>query len=68
MSKQAKDVIAQVADGLGGADGLLRWVQEDPANAKVFWGGMYVKLLPLQLTGADGGAVAVDHSVKVKFV
>jgi hypothetical protein len=65
LSREAKDVIAQVAESLGGADGLLKWVKADPANAKVFWGGMYVKLLPMQLTGANGGPM--EHSLSVHF-
>ena len=47
----AKDAIAQAAAGLGGVDRLIEWAREDPANERVFWGTIYPKLLPLQVTG-----------------
>ena len=50
-----KDAIAAAAEGLGGTDRLIAWAQEDPTNERVFWGQIYPKLLPLQLTGEGGG-------------
>lgn len=47
----AKDAIAKAAEALGGADRLVEWAKEDPSNEKVFWGTIYPKLLPLQVTG-----------------
>ena len=58
-TQAAKDAIAQAAEELGGADRLVAWVKEDPANEKVFWGTIYPKLLPLQLTGEGGGPVKI---------
>lgn len=51
LSKAAKDVIQQAAERLGGVDRLVTWVQTDPANEKVWWGTIYPKLLPVQLSG-----------------
>jgi hypothetical protein len=51
---EAKSAIALVAQGLGGADRMLAWVQEDPANEKLFWSSIYPKLLPLQVANAEG--------------
>lgn len=56
----AKDVISQVAQGLGGAEGMLEWAQKEPANTRIFWGQIYPKLLPHQLTGADGESLTVN--------
>lgn len=56
-TKAAKDAIAQAAEALGGADRLTAWAKEDPANERVFWGTIYPKLLPLQVTGEGGGPV-----------
>jgi hypothetical protein len=53
----AKEMIAQVADGLGGYERMLEWVQRDPANEKAFWTAIYPKLLPLQLSGEGGGPI-----------
>lgn len=53
----AKDAIALAAEGLGGTARLVEWAREDPTNERVFWGTIYPKLLPLQVTGADGGPI-----------
>jgi hypothetical protein len=47
----AKDAIAAAAERLGGIDRLVEWVREDPGNERVFWGTIYTKLLPLQVSG-----------------
>lgn len=58
-TKAAKDAIAEAAEALGGAQRLVDWAKEDPANERVFWGTIYPKLLPLQVTGEGGGPVVV---------
>lgn len=61
----AKAVIEQAAAELGGADRLLAWAKEDPANERAFWASIYPKLLPLQVHGAgDKG----EHLVTFKTV
>lgn len=40
-----------MAEGLGGYERMLEWVQIDPANEKAFWTAIYPKLLPLQVSG-----------------
>lgn len=59
----AKEVIASVAVGLGGADRLLEWIKEDPKNEAAYWERIYPKLLPLQLSGEGGGPIAVVNEV-----
>jgi len=58
----AKDAIAIAAEALGGSDRLVEWAKEDPANERVFWGSIYPKLLPLQVTGEGGGPVVFQLS------
>jgi hypothetical protein len=53
----AKEAIAQAAEGLGGTNRLISWAQEDPANERAFWATIYPKLLPLQVSGEDGGPI-----------
>lgn len=53
----AKDVIAQAAEKLGGMKRLVDWVKEAPENEKVFWGSIYPKLLPIQVSGEGGGPI-----------
>lgn len=48
---EAKEAIAMVAQGLGGADGLLAWARRDEKNETIFWGTIYPKLLPLTVAG-----------------
>lgn len=60
-----KDAIALAAEGLGGTDRLIAWAKEDPKNEAAFWSGIFPRLIPVALTGADGGAI--KHSLKVTF-
>ena len=53
-TRAAKDAIAQAAEALGGAERMTAWAKEDPANERVFWGTIYPKLLPLQISGPNG--------------
>lgn len=64
LGAAAKDVIAQAAEQLGGCGRLVQWAQEDPANERAFWASIYPKLLPMQVTGANGEALAVTLNVK----
>ncbi|VVD96239.1 hypothetical protein PIN31009_01889 [Pandoraea iniqua] len=61
----AKEAIALAADKLGGADRLYNWAQEDPANERVFWGTIYPKLLPLQVTGDKDNPLQVVQRVEL---
>lgn len=65
-TQEAKDAIALVASGLGGADRMLAWAQEDPANEKIFWSNIYPKLLPLQV--ANAGDKPFKTAAVVEFV
>lgn len=64
-TKTAKEAIALAAEKLGGADRLVAWAQEEPQNERVFWGTIYPKLLPLQVTGEDGGPVQIAEIRRV---
>ncbi len=59
VTKAAKDIIAGAADALGGQTRLVTWAKADPANERVFWGQIYPKLLPLQVTGEGGGPLMI---------
>lgn len=59
-TRTALEAISLAAEKLGGADRLYSWSQEAPENEKVFWGTIYPKLLPLQVTGANGGSLIVQ--------
>lgn len=57
----AKEMIANVAEGLGGYDRMLSWVKADPSNEKSFWTAIYPKLLPLQLSGDQENPIAFQR-------
>lgn len=46
-----KEAIEFAAAGLGGAERMIAWCKEDAANERIFWGNIYPKLLPLQVSG-----------------
>lgn len=52
VGKEAKEVIAAAAEGIGGLERLMAWVKEAPENERAFWASIYPKLLPLTLHGA----------------
>ena len=58
-TRAAKDMIADVAAGLGGSDRMLAWAKEAPENEKAFWTRVYPKLLPVQVANEDGKAFAI---------
>lgn len=59
-TRTALEAIQIAAEGLGGAARLQAWSQEAPENERVFWGTIYPKLLPLQVTGSNGSALVVQ--------
>ncbi len=61
-TQAAKDAIAMAAERLGGVDRLVQWVQEEPANERLFWSSIYPKLIPVQVTGEGGGPLQVVMS------
>jgi hypothetical protein len=65
LTQTAKDAISLAAERMGGADRLVAWAQEEPQNERVFWGTIYPKLLPLQVTGENGGPVETVSTLNV---
>jgi hypothetical protein len=68
LGKEAKEVIAQAAEGLGGATRLLEWAKSDPQNEKAFWASIYPKLLPLTLHGAGEEGEHLVRSIERRIV
>lgn len=54
LTAAVKGAIQTVFAGLGGSDKLLEWAKENPAE---FYTKLWIKLLPTEVTGADGGPV-----------
>lgn len=51
VAAEAKTVIAEAAEALGGMNRLVEWAKADPQNEKAFWATVYPKLLPLTVAG-----------------
>ena len=64
----AKEAIAMVAEGLGGAERMIDWAQSDPINERAFWTQIYPKLLPLQVNGAGDKGEHLIACVERKLV
>lgn len=64
VTRAAKDAISIAAEELGGADRLVEWAKEDPANERAFWTTIYPKLLPLQVNGAGEDGQHVIETIK----
>ncbi len=62
-TKIAKEAIAFAAEKLGGADRLVAWAKEDPANERAFWTAIYPKLLPLQISGDPDNPLSLKLNV-----
>jgi len=58
-----KDMIVAALDKAGGIDYLLKQSGENP----VAFMGLVGKVLPLQITGADGGAIEI-RAVERRFI
>lgn len=54
ITTAAKSAIELAFEGLGGATRLQAWAKSDPLNERAFYTQIWVKLLPLQVTGQDG--------------
>ncbi|GAA0809519.1 hypothetical protein [Cupriavidus gilardii] len=69
LTKDVREAILQVAEGLGGPEGMLRWAQTNEVNERIFWSQIYPKVLPkevkAELTGEDGGPISVIQRVVV---
>lgn len=60
VAMSAKLVLEYAAEGLGGAERLMAWVNASPDNERLFWTIIYPKLLPLKLTGDAANPLAID--------
>jgi hypothetical protein len=60
ITSAARDAIERAAAKLGGAARMTEWAKEDPLNERAFWATIYPKLLPLQVSGENGGPLIVE--------
>lgn len=63
VTTAVKEVIAGVAQDLGGRERLAAWVKEDKQNERIFWGSIYPKMLPLDITASEGLTINVNKRI-----
>lgn len=64
VTRELKEMILQALDGAGGV-GYLQERASDPRTASAFL-TLLGKVLPMQVTGEDGGPV--EHNLRVTFI
>ena len=64
-TRAVKDAIAYAAEGLGGADRLIDWAKEDPANETAFWTQIYPKLIPVTLSGDEDNPLKLITKIEL---
>lgn len=57
LSSLAREAIAQAAAALGGTKRLTEWAKENPENESAFWTRIYPRLMPIEMSGLDGGPI-----------
>jgi hypothetical protein len=67
LTTGAKEVIAQVAENIGGVARMTKWVRETKENERAFWTSIYTKLLPLQVAGDQGNPIAHIHKIEFEI-
>lgn len=60
LTQDAKEAIEFVAQGLGGADGMLAWAQEDKVNERIFWSNIYPRILPKEVKADVDASLIVN--------
>jgi len=59
LTQDARAAIEQVAEGLGGAQGMLAWAQSDKVNERIFWSTIYPRVLPKEVKAEHSGDVGL---------
>lgn len=62
---QAKEAIAYAFEGLGGAEGLLKWASKNDENKRVFLTQLFPKIVPLEVQGKHD-VTTVDRTEAVR--
>lgn len=60
MTQDAKQAIELVAEGLGGAEGMLMWAQSDKTNERIFWSTIYPRILPKEVKAEVDAQLVVN--------
>lgn len=59
----AKTAISEAFEKLGGIKALVTWAEKSDDNRKIFYSQIWPKIIPLQVTGEDGGPIQAAVAV-----
>jgi len=62
ITKSVKEALAEAFEGMGGIPALIRWGKQNPTDFYRLW----ARLLPIQITGGEGGPVVVENRHDLK--
>lgn len=63
LVSDAREGILYAAEQLGGMDRLVAWAQEDPANEKLFWSSIWVRIVPKDVNAHVDGKISLEQLI-----
>jgi hypothetical protein len=66
-TKAAKLILEESFRDMGGKAAFVRWGRENPTEFYKIWAKLLPADIKAELTGANGGPIAFDGTVKVSF-
>lgn len=63
-----KDAILKAAEQAGGEEGLVGYLQQQASASPAAFMALLGKVLPMQVTGEDGGAIKTDNTLRLVFM
>lgn len=63
LARQAREIIMEAADIVGGAKRLAAWARKNNKNESLFWTLVYPRLLPLENKNADSGTPLIGVQI-----
>jgi hypothetical protein len=63
-TREVAEVLETAASKISGVNRLVAWIKERPENEYTFWSSMYMRLLPVQISG-QGPRGAIELNVTI---
>lgn len=68
ITSDVRNMIQDVIAGLGGAQRMIEWAREDPANERAFWSQVMPKVLPKEVNVGGQSDNPLNIGIRVSFV
>lgn len=68
ITSDVRAMIQEVIDGLGGAERMIAWAKEDPANERAFWSQVMPKVISKDINLGGQADNPLNLGIKVTFV